>query len=339
MHTGPVDAEQALRLVRASGVPVESLALYGRWWQLEVWLRQLAYLVLRAAWGAAWETELNRQATKYAKNDNLVHLVGPDQPDLLGYLDFGSLLGLIEDNDNWKLFEPFLLQRVVWNGRAVEMHAIRNRVGHVRRAGSRDRERVEQLLSDLEPGFRETLRAISTWPVEANGPGICDPVAADYASGRLGGACEHLRRKYGFDVDLSVSEMPWVEVPNPQGEMSRVAGVLWHLSIGGPDRFVNPSRLADMIQPVRNNVVYVFAGTALGAQVAVPAVDDVEDVLRALTHFAAGYPSCTVAMERVSTEDAETWPGDVTTLDSRILVEHLFAVAPSSDARGSVFGV
>ncbi len=337
LHTGPVNPEHALRRIQANGVPVESLALYGRWWQLEVWLRQLAYLVLHAAWGDAWETEVNKKAAAYAANDNLVHLVGPDQPDLLGYLDFGLLLQLFDDN--WRIFEPFLLQRVVWDGRAVEMRSIRNRVGHVRRSGARDRERVEHLLSDLEPGFRGALKAVATRPVDADRRWTGDPVAADYATGRLGGACDHLRRKYGFDVELGVSEMPWAEVPPSSGNLSGVAGVLWQLSIGGPGRLVFPSRLADMIQPVRENVVYVFAGTGFGAQLAVPAVDDVETILRALTHFAEGYPSCAVPLERVSTEDVNAWPGDVDGLDSRVLVEHLFAIALSFDAPGGVFGV
>jgi len=79
-----MDAESALKRVQAAGVPIESVALYGRWWQLEVWLRELAYLVLRAAWGSTWQTEVNQRASQYAARDNLVHLVGPDQPDLTG---------------------------------------------------------------------------------------------------------------------------------------------------------------------------------------------------------------------------------------------------------------
>ncbi len=336
VQNGPMDAERAIRLAGANGVPVESLALYGRWWQFEVWVRQLAYVVLRAAAGTTWETRLSKRAVAYAANDDLWHLVGPDQPDLLGYLDFAQLLKLIEHD--WALFEPFLLQRVVWDGRAVEMRSIRNGVGHVRRPAARDRERVEQLLADLEPGFREMLRAISTRPIDA-GRWSGNPVVADYATGRLGDARDHLQRKYGFEVELGVSEMPWTKDSPPPADPSGVAGSFWHLSIGGPDRFVDPSSLARMIEPVRDNVVYVLAGNAFGAQVAVPAVDKVDEVLRALTHFALGYPSCTLPLERVTMEEAETWPGDVTSLDSRILIEHPFATAPSADAPGSIFGV
>jgi hypothetical protein len=319
------------------GVPVESLALYGRWWQLEVWLRQLAYVVLRAAWGRTWEAEVNNRAVTYAAKDNLVHLVSPDQPDLLGYLDFGMLLNLIADN--WKLFEPFLLERVVWDGRAAEMRTIRNRVGHLRRAGTLDRARIEHLLADLEPGFRAALRALSSVSAMTGGKRLGDPVLADYASGRLGSACSHLRRKYRFDVELSISQMPWARMPVAPDPISGTAGFMWHLDIGGPDRFVDPSRLAEILAPARDSIVYVFADSAFGAQVVVPAVDDVADVLNVLAFFAENYPSCTVPIERVSIEDAEIWPGDVSGIDSRVLVEHLFAIAPPADAPGTIFGV
>ncbi len=330
-----MDAEVALQRLKECGVPIESLALYGRWWQLEVWLRQLAYLVLRSAWGVTWETELHKKATSYSANDDLGHLVGPDQPDLLGYLDFSLLLALLEDN--WGFFEPFLLKHIVWAGRAAEMRAIRNRVGHVRRTGSHDRGRVEQLLSDLEPGYRTALGTLASSPL--NGRWASDPVVADYTKGTLGAACEHLRRKYRFDVDLSVSQMPWAQLPSASLNLSNTPGILWHLEIGGPDRFVHPGRLASTIQPVRDHVVYVFAGTYFGAQLSVPAVDDSKDVLKTLTFFVQQFGSCTVAVDRISKEELQAWPRLSADLDSRVLVEHLFATAPSAATPGSIFGV
>ena len=332
-----MNAESALGRAIETGVPVESLALYGRWWQLELWLRQLAYVVLRSAWGSVWETEVNKKAAKYAANDNLVHLVGPDQHDLLGYLDFGLLTSLI--GDNWELFKPFLLERTVWDGRSTEMKAIRNRVGHLRRAGTRDRDRVEHLLIDLEPGFRLALGALSSTSVGTSKQRPSDPVLADFISGELGGTCDHLRRKYGFDIELTISRMPWAEIPLAPEPIAGTAGLIWHLSIGGPDRFVYPSLLASMLAPVRDSVLYVFASSPFGAQVAVPAVDDGPEVARVLSFFAQNYPSCTEPIERVRSEVAEAWPGDLSSLDSRVLVEHLFAIGPAPNAPGTVFGV
>jgi len=135
---------------------------------------------------------------------------------------------------------------------------------------------------------------------------------------------------------LGWSEMPWATVPNPPGQLSSVAGVLWHVSIGGPRRFVAPPALASMIEPVRDGVVHVYCGTAAGAQIAVPAVDDVDDVIRTLTHFVQGFPSCTVSLDRA---DPDAWPGDTDGLDSRVLVEHLFAIASSPDDCRNIFRV
>lgn len=45
----PDDAADALSAVLDSGdMPPRALALYVRWWQLETWLRTLAYVELRS---------------------------------------------------------------------------------------------------------------------------------------------------------------------------------------------------------------------------------------------------------------------------------------------------
>lgn len=44
----PLQPGRALEATVGHWLPPESLALYARWWQLETWLRQLAYVELRA---------------------------------------------------------------------------------------------------------------------------------------------------------------------------------------------------------------------------------------------------------------------------------------------------
>ncbi len=336
-RTVPVKSRKAISLAVAAGVPTESIALYTRWWQLEIWLRQLSYLVLRSLWGAAWETEVHKKAAHYAANDNLIHLVGPDQPDLLGYLDFGLLVKLI--GDNWQYFGPFLLERSVWDGRIKEMSAIRNRVGHVRRAGLRDRSRVEHLLEDLEPGFRKVLTALAADFGTATTSRGGDPIVANFLTGDLFQAAEHVRRKYKFDVELGLSSMPWAQVPQMPLPFSKTSGLVWHLSIGGPDRWVDLSKLEEVFSPVREQFIYIFVSSPGGAQIAVPVVDDNKDVLKMLKYFIDYFPSCTVPIHNVTTAQAESWPGSVEDLDSRLLVEHLFAIAVSADETGSIFRV
>lgn len=336
-----MEAGTALERAQEAGVPIESLALYGRWWQLERWLRTLAYLVLRSAWGSTWTTELARKASKYAANDNYAHIRGPDKEDLIGYLDFGGLVRLIQDQ--WELFSGFLLPRDIWPGRIAELQPIRNGIGHVRRAGTADRRRVEQLLSDLEPGYREALRALECQTVGQESASLSgDPVVADFYSGRLRRACQHAESKYKFDIDLGFSTMPWAMVDPSQRALSQTAGVLWHIDIGGPDRWSDLTKLAMSIQPIRESVVFVFAVGPSGARLAVPVVDDAEDVCSALAHFVESYGSCTYSLSSVP-RDAEQvladWYGTASTVDPRILIDHPLATATSPDEFGTFFGV
>jgi hypothetical protein len=45
--------ERIEALVRAD-VPLDAMAFYGRWWQFERWLREIAYVEMRAKYGARW---------------------------------------------------------------------------------------------------------------------------------------------------------------------------------------------------------------------------------------------------------------------------------------------
>ena len=87
-----MDPRDSLDRALRCDVPLEAVALYARWWQLEGWLRQLAYFVLRSAWGVTWEDEVHNKAKKYLDNDNLTYLSAPDKGDLLAYLDSSLLL-------------------------------------------------------------------------------------------------------------------------------------------------------------------------------------------------------------------------------------------------------
>jgi hypothetical protein len=55
--------------VRNGDLPTGALALYARWWQLETWLRSLAYVELRAKFGMSWVNELALAATIRQERD------------------------------------------------------------------------------------------------------------------------------------------------------------------------------------------------------------------------------------------------------------------------------
>ena len=319
-----------------AGVPREAVALYARWWQFEGWLRHLAYFVLRSTWGIAWESEVNTRAFEYARRDNLVHLPSPDTGDLLAYLDFSLLLSLIDGQ--WSQFEPFLLRRQIWLGRCEELKIIRNRIAHLRRPGKRDLARVETTLEDLEPGYREAVRALGATDQLGERPD--EQVMEAYRCGPLADLSSHAQRKYGVDISLSVSCMPWAELPNPPASVTGTAGVLWQLSVGGPDIWVSPHIFQRHLPArVREALVYAFMPVPFGATFAAAGVDDASTATLALQGALETFLHSITNPSNFPQEATREWPGDTAILDPRILVEHLFAVVDDPDAPGSIFGV
>src|SRR5215207_6859981 len=153
-----------------SGFSRETLALYGRWWQLETWLRELVYTEVRAERGSGWEAALGQQTATRAERDELNrYMASADRGDLLAFLDVGLLFKIIDDR--WELFKPCLPPRVRWLGMADELQAVRHRIAHVRRPHRDDLARVEQALRDLDDGARVFHAAYAaSRKVEVRGP-------------------------------------------------------------------------------------------------------------------------------------------------------------------------
>lgn len=129
----PSDVALALSAVLDNlDMPARALALYARWWQLENWLRSLAYVELRSRDGLTWSDSLGFQAyNRQEKDKQYAYMASPDWRDPFTYLDASRLLELIENN--WNLFESVLPNREVWLARKAELLSIRNRIGHLRR--------------------------------------------------------------------------------------------------------------------------------------------------------------------------------------------------------------
>ena len=77
-----------LERILGSGVPGEAIAFYGRWWQLETWLRDMVYVELRSRYGAGWRDELDEIAHKRARReDRNFYMTSADSEELLAYAD------------------------------------------------------------------------------------------------------------------------------------------------------------------------------------------------------------------------------------------------------------
>lgn len=130
-------------------LPKRQLSTYARLWQLEVWLRRMAYLELRASRGDSW-TDGIKADNPFKADGRLTHMPTPET-DVLSYISFSSLTQQIEKN--WPLFSLYLPPQDLWKAKLEEVTQIRNRVAHFRRGHADDHSRVLQLLRDLDAGF------------------------------------------------------------------------------------------------------------------------------------------------------------------------------------------
>jgi len=108
-----------------------SLALYARWWQLETWLRELAYLETRALGLQQWAGLVDPSNKRQRDDSALSHMLGPDSESTLAFFDYSRLLKLI--GERWDLFENALISRASWEGRQSDLGPVRNRIAHARR--------------------------------------------------------------------------------------------------------------------------------------------------------------------------------------------------------------
>jgi hypothetical protein len=200
---------EILRGPIAGGVPPSALAVYGRWWQLETYLREVAYTELRAAFGASWAEHVGGAAATRAERDQInAYMASADADEPLAYADASVLFALVKNK--WELFEPVLLPQVRWEGLVDELLSIRNRSAHCRRPHRDDLARLEQSLRNLEPGAREFYRSYTQ--AQRLRPDEEDPVVDAWLGKSHPSAqrlVEHGQEQYDVSFRLSISTRPW----------------------------------------------------------------------------------------------------------------------------------
>jgi Swt1-like HEPN len=222
------EVQRAVQAGWAHGMPPIASALYGRWWQLESWLRSLLYVELRAKLGRAWEDALPKISELRQQGENeFRYMATPDAQDRLAYADASALFRITLEH--WNLFASSLPAKNVWTGRVDELLAIRNRIGHCRRPHSDDLVRLEQTLRDLDRGafaataaFNEQWRAEENWTDDLVDRWVrkCHHTAA-----RL---IEHAERQYETSFELRYSRRPWTKSPGKQHSITGLPGHIWH---------------------------------------------------------------------------------------------------------------
>ena len=126
------------------------LLTYIQLWQLEIWLRHMVYIELKARDGDNWSNVVQMTDRPRKADKRLTHMPTPES-EPLSYASFSELRRLI--SENWYLFSQYLPPKNIWEAKLDELAQVRNRVAHFRRGHPDDLQRVNQLLRDIDKGF------------------------------------------------------------------------------------------------------------------------------------------------------------------------------------------
>lgn len=198
-------------------VPPSAISLFRMSWQLEMWLREIVYVELRAAY-ADWESHINEASKKKLDTDKSLSHMTTDHQSQLAYLTFSELWTVV--SNTWGLFKHYFPPRNIVDARLLEIKAIRNRVAHCREPNKNDLARMELFLRDLDPGFRT----------------FCDRYTHADTSTRKDGVIETLCAEWqttGHCMQLLAPDVGWLYTPDPFAAAPKLGGRL--------DRLIHPA--------------------------------------------------------------------------------------------------
>ena len=334
-------AERSIQSAVGSGVPVDAVAFFARWWELETFLRELVYLEMSASRGQGWQKFIDRKFLDRAEQDvKNRYMDSPDADNPLAYLDTSALFRLIGSPECWPLCEPSLLPRVRWEGFVDALTDLRNRNAHARRPHADDLARLEQALRDLEPGARTAFAAFNRqerWWEDQD-----DPVATAWVTGEHEDArrlVAHAERRYGIDFALWSSDRPW-SLP-VEGPISGLPGHLWHAEwVLHDGRFLSPREFwldSHLDRPgVRDLIVHVVQDHDALVSVSFAAVDEPVAVSNAIGACFDAVISASHA--HIPERRRARWRQEATGLDVRVQVDSALSMM-TDDAPFRIFGV
>jgi hypothetical protein len=242
-------------------------------------------------------------------------------------LDVFDLFKVIEDR--WSLFQAGIgIPQQVWAGRAMELRSIRHRIAHCRRAHLDDRQRIEQLLSDLEGGADQALRAyVKLYRPDAD---LKDDIVEDWVRMRHSAAArliDHGRRNKGIDFSLACTRRPWA--PPPEPAVTNTPGWMWvleaHLELDRRHLFIDDYFSESGVQASLPWIGHIIQPDSTTVYVTFPAVGDAEAISDAIGRcfeavFTASRPGSDPGVVR------HPWRRKTRDLDPRVDAEGLLSV-------------
>lgn len=329
------EAKRALEASWANGMPPMASAAYARWWQLETWLRSLVYVELRTALGDKWIQALPQNSgLRQSREDEFRYMQTADAQSRLAYADASALMKITQDN--WELFEKYVLARNVWSGRIEELCAIRNRIGHCRRPHADDLARLEQTLRDLEHGAFVAASAFNRqWTVHKD---WTDEVVEGWhhIDAHL---VSHANRQYETGFHLRFSRRPWGRRPAELPAISGLPGYIWHAAwTFRGERSIDLSGFWRDIGPHHDEILLVCCNGPHAIEVSLPAVSNPSTVSEVIGRcFYAVLENLTPTGRSV---DYAEWNTRYVELDTRVQVNSIWSLVEDSMQRHgvSIFG-
>lgn len=316
------------------GLSEKALVLYGRWWQLEDWLRQLAYVELRAKYGRSWSTNIGGSTSNQDKDAEWTHMLARDNENPLAYLDFPKLSDLMIAE--WDIFKVALPRLETWKSHASELNMVRRRIAHLRLAHSDDLARLEQALRDLERGAFITLATYNTrWPPQsASDP---DPIVDGWIKKTHDDAqrlIDHANRQYEVSFDLRISRRPWAGsqgVPPGPGP-----GKLWHAEFYStrPIDLAKLWRTGSFAKP-RDLVIHVEANSPNSVSFTFADVDDHDEIADAIGN---AFDAILTARVRIDETSHYEWQRAARELNYRIAAGSGWNIVNETTLPISIFG-
>lgn len=326
------ETDYILRMAGAGNMPQESVAIFARWWQLEMWLRELVYVELRSLHGAGWESAAAAATGRQQQDAKFLHMSSVDSDNPLAYLDYSQLLRLIEEHEDQLRYA--LIDSASWNSRQDELKRIRHRIGHMRRPHRDDLPRLEQTLRDLERGAYIACASYNTRSTPD--PKLHrDPITVGWIERKHKYA--HLIEHAVQDVTfvLATSRRPWATYPT---SLENAPGILWHASFHLRRSGVDLKRLWRAVRGIAPLIVHLNADRAGHVEFTFSAVDDAEGVADLIGHVF----DCVLGNRQhgpaMVAEDGVAWQRRMSAIDYRVQSGSVWSLVDDTTLPISIFG-
>jgi hypothetical protein len=338
---GDDETRRALDAAAASGQPHRAVALFARWWQLETWLRELAYVELRARDGKEWTASVEAALYRLNQDAEFTHMTSSDGSNPLAYFDYSKLIAII--GENWDNFGYALLTKASWDGRQDDLMRVRHRIGHMRKPHQDDLGRLEQTLRDLERG---AFMAMSSYndsiPIKKKSFG--DAVTKGWIEGEHETArrlVRHAERQYDTSIEVHLTRRRWAEPLDDSGPSGK-PGYLWRVNfvIGGSRRFNVAGFWRDVLQTrVNEYLVHMLVDGPWSIDFTFAAVDDDTAVANSIgSLFDMLLSNSRRTDDVMGREETKAWTERAAQLDYRLLVSSGWGMVGPDTVPITLFG-